>query len=237
MRILILSLFILLFVSACSINPVTGKRQVTLMSQAQEISLGGQQYAPSLQSQGGSYIIDPSLNAYVNRVGQSLARHSAQPNLPYEFTVLNNDVPNAWALPGGKIAINRGLLVLLEDEAQLAAVLAHEVVHAAARHGAEQHASHTGFQLLSTITQAQTNNALVNQAMGIGTSGAQAFYSRENELESDYYGINYMVREGYAAYGAVELQQTFWPCLEKVRLHPIFKYLFCQSSTIFRTCC
>jgi predicted Zn-dependent protease len=229
MRILILSLFILLFVSACSINPVTGKRQVTLMSQAQEISLGGQQYAPSLQSQGGSYIIDPSLNAYVNRVGQSLARHSAQPNLPYEFTVLNNDVPNAWALPGGKIAINRGLLVLLEDEAQLAAVLAHEVVHAAARHGAEQHASHTGFQLLSTITQAQTNNALVNQAMGIGTSGAQAFYSRENELESDYYGINYMVREGYAAYGAVELQQTFLALSRKSKASSDFLSTFFAS--------
>jgi predicted Zn-dependent protease len=129
--------------------------------------------------------------------------------LPYEFTVLNNDVPNAWALPGGKIAINRGLLVLLEDEAQLAAVLAHEIVHAAARHGAEQRASDVGFQLLGTLTRAQTNNALVKQVVGIGTSGAQAFYSRENELEADYYGINYMVREGYAAYGAVELQQTF----------------------------
>jgi predicted Zn-dependent protease len=199
----------LLIVTACGTNPVTGKRQITLMSQAQEINLGLQQYAPSLQSQGGSYVIDKSLNAYIDSVGQRLARHSAQPNLPYEFTVLNNDVPNAWALPGGKIAINRGLLVLLEDESQLAAVLAHEVVHAAARHGAEQHATNLGFQLLSTIAQTQTDNALVNQAVGIGANGAQAFYSRENELESDYYGINYMVTEGYNPYGAVELQQTF----------------------------
>lgn len=209
MRILLLSSLMLLIVAACGTNPVTGKRQITFMSQAQEINLGRQQYAPSQQSQGGSYIIDKSLNDYVNRVGQRLARRSAQPNLPYEFIVLNNDVPNAWALPGGKIAINRGLLILLEDEAQLAAVLAHEVVHAAARHGAEQHATSLGFQLLSTITQTQTNNGFVNQAMGIGTRGARAFYSRENELESDFYGINYMVAEGYDPYGAVELQQTF----------------------------
>ena len=229
MRILILSLFILLLVTACGTNPVTGKRQVTFMSQAQEINLGRRQYVPSLQSQGGSYIIDPSLNTYVNRVGQSLARHSAQPNLPYEFTVLNNDVPNAWALPGGKIAINRGLLVLLEDEAQLAAVLAHEVVHAAARHGAERHASHVGFQLLGTITQAQTNNALVNQVVGIGSGGAQAFYSRENELESDYYGINYMVREGYAADGAVELQQTFLALSQKNKASSDFLSTFFAS--------
>lgn len=215
MRLLLLSSFMLLIVSACGTNPVTGKQQITFMSQAQEINLGRQQYGPSLQSQGGTYVIDKSLSTYVNDVGQRLARHSAQPNLPYEFTVLNNGVPNAWALPGGKIAINRGLLVLLKDEAQLAAVLAHEVVHAAARHGAEQHASNLGFQLLGTIAQTQTNNAGIHQALGMGTSGAQAFYSRENELESDFYGINYMVSEGYDPYGAVELQQTFLALSQK----------------------
>lgn len=215
MRLLLLSSFMLLIVSACGTNPVTGKQQITFMSQAQEINLGRQQYAPSLQSQGGSYIIDKSLTIYVNAVGQRLARHSAQPNLPYEFTVLNNSVPNAWALPGGKIAINRGLLVLLKDEAQLAAVLAHEVVHAAARHGAETHATNLGFQLLSTIAQTQTNNADIRQVLGMSANGAQAFYSRENELESDFYGINYMVSEGYDPYGAVELQQTFLALSQK----------------------
>ncbi len=208
MRLLLLSSFMLLIVTACGTNPVTGKRQITFMSQAQEISIGRQQYAPSQQSQGGSYVIDKSLNAYVNSVGQRLAKRSAQPNLPYEFTVLNSDVPNAWALPGGKIAINRGLLTLLEDESQLAAVLAHEVVHAAARHGAEQHATNLGIGLLSTIAQSQTSNGFLRQGVGLGSRGAQAFYSRSNELESDHYGINYMVAEGYDPYGAVELQQT-----------------------------
>jgi predicted Zn-dependent protease len=194
---------------ACGTNPVTGKRQITFMSQAQEIAIGRQQYAPSQQSQGGKYLIDRNLNAYVNRIGQSLAKFSAQPDLPYEFVVLNSDVPNAWALPGGKIAINRGLLVLLEDEAQLAAVLGHEVVHAAARHGAEQQATSMGIQLAAVLAASQTKNPYYRQAAGLGAAGAQAFYSRANELESDHYGINYMVAAGYEPYGAVELQQTF----------------------------
>jgi predicted Zn-dependent protease len=195
--------------SGCGINPVTGKNQFTLMSQDQEIALGKQQYSPSQQSQGGAYLVDKRVNAYVNKIGKSLAKHSAQPNLPYEFVVLNNDVPNAWALPGGKIALNRGLLVLLEDEAQLAAVLGHEIVHAAARHSAEHAATSTGIQILTAIIQTQTENNLYRQGAALGGGAAQAHYGRENELESDYYGINYMVAEGYDPQGAVELQQTF----------------------------
>lgn len=198
-----------LILTSCGINPVTGKTQITLMSQAQEIALGEQQYSPSQQSQGGAYLIDKGVNTYVNRVGQSLAKHSAQPNLPYEFVVLNNDVPNAWALPGGKIAINRGLLVLLEDESQLAAVLGHEVVHAAARHSAEQMATRTGINLLTVLLQTQAENTLYRQGAALGGGAAQAFYGRENELESDYYGMKYMSAEGYEPQGAVELQQAF----------------------------
>jgi predicted Zn-dependent protease len=194
---------------ACGTNPVTGKRQITFMSQAQEVALGRQQYSPSQQSQGGKYLIDPRLNSYISGIGNNLASFSAQPDLPYEFVVLNNDVPNAWALPGGKIAINRGLLVLLEDESQLAAVLGHEIVHAAARHGAEQQATSMGIQLAAVLAASQTKNPYYRQAAGLGAAGAQAYYSRENELESDHYGINYMVAAGYDPYGAVELQQTF----------------------------
>lgn len=210
MRITLISILLCSIVlTGCGINPVTGKTQFTLMSPAQEIAIGEQQYSPSQQSQGGAYLVDKKVNAYVNRIGQSLAKHSAQPDLPYEFVVLNNDVPNAWALPGGKIAINRGLLVLLEDESQLAAVLGHEVVHAAARHSAEQAATRTGINLLTVLLQTQTDNALYRQGAALGGGAAQAHYGRDNELESDYYGIKYMVADGYDAQGAVELQQTF----------------------------
>ncbi|MDP2286380.1 MAG: peptidase M48, partial [Pseudohongiella sp.] len=90
----------------CSVNPVTGDRELAFISEREEISIGSQQYVPSQQSQGGQLKVDPELTAYVNEVGQRLAAFSPR-QLPYEFVVLNNSVPNAWALPGGKIAINR----------------------------------------------------------------------------------------------------------------------------------
>ena len=126
----------LLWLAACTTNPVTGEKELALVSESTELQIGSQQYGPMRQMQGGDLMVDPELAAYVNEVGQRLAS-VADRRLPYEFVVLNNSVPNAWALPGGKIAVNRGLLLELENEAQLAAVLSHEVVHSAARHGAK----------------------------------------------------------------------------------------------------
>ena len=194
--------------SGCSINPVTGKKELSLVGEQQELSLGANNYLPSQQSQGGLYIIDPDLNEYVNRIGQSLARVSNRPNLPYEFVVLNNDSANAWALPGGKIAINRGLLTLLKDEAQLAAVLSHEVVHAAARHGASQMSRGLLLQLGGGVLDYYTKGRS-SQLTGYGAAAFQARYSRSHEFEADYYGMDYMVRAGYDPMAAVELQQTF----------------------------
>ncbi|MCB1684396.1 MAG: M48 family metalloprotease, partial [Pseudomonadales bacterium] len=111
-----------LVLTGCVTNPVTGAQEVGFVSTAQQISVGEQQYRPAQQMQGGLYTVDPALTAYVSEVGGRLARYS-NINLPYEFVVLNNSVPNAWALPGGKIAINRGLLMELNNEAELAAVL------------------------------------------------------------------------------------------------------------------
>ncbi|MDA1062717.1 MAG: M48 family metalloprotease, partial [Proteobacteria bacterium] len=123
--------------SACAVNPVTGDRQFMTVSPGEDLALGAQNYAPMVQSQGGAYDVDPALTAYVQSVGQRLAAVS-DVALPYEFTVLNSSVPNAWALPGGKIAINRGLLTEMGSEAELAAVLGHEITHSAARHSAQQ---------------------------------------------------------------------------------------------------
>ena len=196
-------------ITGCETNPVTGKNQLSLVSTGQELAIGKQQYGPSQQSQGGVYTIDPSLNMYVDNIGQKLAVLSGQPDLPYEFVVLNNDVPNAWALPGGKIAINRGLLVLLKDEAQLAAVLGHEVVHAAARHGASQMSQGMLLQLGTQLVDQVSGNSAYSQIAGLGASAVQARYGRSQELEADYYGIAYMAKAGYAPQAAVELQQTF----------------------------
>lgn len=202
----------LCFVTACAVNPVTGRNELSIMSEAQERAIGAQQYGPSQQSQGGEYETDPALAAYVNEVGQRIAAVSDRP-LDYEFVVLNNGVPNAWALPGGKIAINRGLLLELTNEAELAAVLGHEVVHAAARHGAQAVTRGTLLQgALVVGAVASRNNEFSNMIVGASQVGAQLIstrYGREAELESDAYGIQYMVRAGYDPRAAISLQETF----------------------------
>lgn len=202
-----------LLISACGTNPVTKKKELQFVSEGQEVQIGQQNYAPARQSQGGDYVVDPDLTAYVREVGQKLAAVSDRPQLPYEFVVLNDSIPNAWAMPGGKIAFNRGLLYELNSEAELAAVLGHEIVHAAARHGAQ--GMERGMLL---------QGAIMAVGMGTGDSrysqlyvgGAQIAaqlvnqkYGRDAESESDHYGMRYMKKAGYDPAAAVTLQETF----------------------------
>lgn len=202
-----------LLIVACAVNPVTGQSELMLISPAQELEIGRQNYAPSQQAQGGRYVVDPNLSAYVNEIGQKLAHASKNPQLPFEFVVLNNDVPNAWALPGGKIAINRGLLLYLKDESQLAAVLSHEITHAVARHGAQQMTRgmllSIGTQVVGQASQSSGYGDLILAGTGITAAAWQARYGREQELQADRYGMDIMSAVGYDPQGAVELQQTF----------------------------
>ena len=197
---------------SCAVNPVTGERELMRVSDAQAVAIGEAQYLPAQQMQGGAYLSDAELSDYVNRVGQQLALASGV-DLPYEFVVLNNPVPNAWAMPGGKIAVNRGLLTALRSEAELAAVLGHEIAHAAARHGAKR-------MERGLLTQA----VMVGAAIGVSgrdygqelLGGAQFAasligqkYSRDAEREADLYGTRFMAKAGYDPSGAVALQETF----------------------------
>jgi predicted Zn-dependent protease len=198
--------------AGCAVNPVTGKPEISLVSESSEIQMGAENYRPMQQSQGGEYDLDPALTEYVAGVGNRLATVSDR-QLPYEFVVLNNSVPNAWALPGGKIAVNRGLLTELDSEAELAAVLGHEIVHAAARHTAKRMERSMLLQGVVAATAVVTNDSdYGNFAIG-GASVAAAMvnqkYGRDDELESDKYGMLYMSRAGYDPQGAVELQKTF----------------------------
>ena len=213
MKKILLPLLLLSSVWGCSVNPVTGKNELSFVSPQQEVAIGEKNYIPSRQSQGGDYYLDPELQFYVRNVGQKLAAVSDRPNLPYDFVVLNNPTPNAWALPGGKIAINRGLLIHLEDEAQLAAVLGHEIVHAAARHGATQMTRGTlmnvGLLAVGIGTQGKQGAQLYGMASQLGAAAWMAKYGRNDELESDKYGMHYMSKAGYDPWGAVKLQETF----------------------------
>lgn len=210
---LLAALTLLISLSGCAVNPVTGQKQLSLISESQELSLGAEQYTPTQQTQGGQFYIDPELTIYVKEVGMKMAKVSDRPDLPYDFVVLNNSVPNAWALPGGKIAINRGLLVKLDDEAQLASVLGHEIVHAAARHSVQR--MQQGMLIsagMAGIGMAVSDNEWAGLIMGGAAVGAQvalAQYSQGDELESDAYGIEYMKAAGYDPQAAVELQELF----------------------------
>lgn len=213
LRSALLGIFLAIGMTGCAVNPVTGERELQLISEQGEIELGEENYAPLRQMQGGDYPLEPGLIDYVQRVGQRVARESDRPDLPYEFTVIHSDVPNAWALPGGKIAINRGLLVSFESEAELAAVLAHEVAHAAARHSAQQMERRLILQAgVIAIAAAGSDSQYADAIVGSATVGAGLIaqrYSRGAELEADRYGTRYMHEAGYNPMGAVRLMERF----------------------------
>ena len=205
-------LALVLALSTCGVNPVTKKHEFQLVSESQEIAIGTQNYSPTRQSQGGDYVLDQELTAYVQSVGDKLAAVSDR-KLPYEYKIINDSVPNAWAMPGGKIAFNRGLLYELNSEAELAAVMGHEMVHAAARHGAkgmERGIFMQGAMIAVGIGAQDTDYA--NLIVGGAQAGAQLVsskYGRDAESESDLYGMQYMKKAGYDPTAAVTLQETF----------------------------
>ena len=206
---------VLLALAGCAANPVTGKKEIAIVSEGQEVQIGQQQYSPGRQSQGGDYVTDPRVAQYVQQVGARLAA-VADRKLPYEFVVLNNGELNAWALPGGKIAINRGLLMELKSEAELAAVLSHEIVHAAARHGAHQMENAQLLQIGGAVASVAASayggsqlGELVGQGAAVGSQLMQLKYSRDDELEADKYGMRYMKSVGYDLQAAVALQELF----------------------------
>jgi predicted Zn-dependent protease len=214
----ILAAAVLAALPACAVNPVTGEREFSMVSEAQEIQLGEENYGYMQQAGGGDYDVDPELTAYVRGVGERLVAASerlavTERKLPYEFVVLNSSVPNAWALPGGKMAINRGLLTEINSEAELAAVLGHEIVHAAARHSAKQMERGTWLQIGVIGTAILTGDSGYSDlAIGGASVGAQLIsqsYGRGAELESDEYGMRYMSEAGYDPQGAIKLQETF----------------------------
>lgn len=178
-------------------NPVTGKREIVLVTQQDEVNIGNDVFASYQLESGGLYLDNPEVNAYVSRVGKKIAAESDRPDLPFEFVVIKNDTPNAWALPGGKIAINTGMLVLLDNEAELAAVLAHEIAHATARHTAQRIEREMLMEGVAYIDVAINPIAIVNASVDPNRDFKNMKYSRDNEREADAYGMEYMARAGY----------------------------------------
>lgn len=197
---------LLLVLAACVRNPVTGRRQLSLVSTQEEIEIGRQAAQDARAAIG--LLPDPAVQEYVARVGKSLAARSERPDLPWSFQVLDDPTVNAFALPGGPIFVTRGMLTHLNSEAELAAVLGHEIGHVTARHSATQ------------ITRAQ----LSQLGLGLGTvlvpdlarygglasAGLQLLllkYGRDAETQADELGLRYMLDERYDPREMVDLFQ------------------------------
>jgi len=185
-----------LLLAACSVNPATGERSFTaFMSPADELRVGREQHPKILAEFGGAYD-HARASAYVNAVGQQLARNSDLPNLNFTFTVLDSDVINAFALPGGYVYISRGLLALANTEAELAGVLAHEIGHVTARHSAQRYSS----SIVAGLGTALLGVVAEGVAAQLGQQGAAVYlqgYSRDQEFEADKLGVRYLARTGY----------------------------------------
>lgn len=207
-NLMLISLILMLAaISGCVTNPVTGKEQFMLISPKGDIEIG-EKYAPEIEKQLGGRIESPVLQQYIDSVGQKVARVSHDPDLKFTYIALNHDSMNALALPGGYIFITRGMLEKLENESQLAGILAHETLHVTARHSAAAISQQIGIGLLLTVAMreasasqgAVTAARLTSQLIGLK-------YSRDNEKEADRYGMDYMVRAGYSPNGMVETME------------------------------
>jgi predicted Zn-dependent protease len=198
---LFLVVSLLLLLAACTTNPATGdKRFTALMSPEQERQIGAQQHPRLVEEMGGAYS-DPALQAYVADVGAKLVSVSETPDLPFTFTIVDTDDVNAFALPGGYVHVTRGLLALVNSEAELAGVLAHEIAHVVARHSAERYsrslAAGLGAAVLGAIAGAAGLPAGVGDLAALGSQAYLQSYSRDQELEADMLGIRYLVQAGY----------------------------------------
>lgn len=181
--------------SSCAINPATGTPNLVLMSEKEEIRIGKEMHEKILE--GTPIYKDEKLQAYIDEIGQRVAAASDRPELTYYFTIIDSPDINAFALPGGYIYINRGLIGYLNTEAQLAAVLAHEVGHVTARHAVRQRTAAAGAGALSVLSVLATRSTVVGDVTNLWSTAAVRGYGREMELEADGFGAQYLFNSGY----------------------------------------
>ncbi len=196
-----------LMVSGCAVNPATGQRQLSLVSESQEIAMG-QEYDPQAAAFFGIYD-DPELQAFVSEMGLAMAATSERPQLPWSFKLADDPAVNAFAIPGGFIYVTRGLMAALNSEAELAGVVGHEIGHVTARHSANQ-MSRQQLQQLGLVA-GMVFSEQVRQYGGVLQQGLAVInltYSRGDESQADELGIRYMTRGGYDARELSDVMST-----------------------------
>jgi len=196
--------------SGCATSPVTGETILVGMSEAQEKQTDAQ-VAPHQFSQDLGAIQDEAVNRYVAGIGQRMGTLTHRPQMPYSYRVLNANYVNAYTFPGGAMGVTRGILADLDDEAQLAALLGHELGHVNARHAAQRQGQNLVAQAalagLNVAAQSSDWGGLMSMGGQIGASALLAGYSREHEREADALGQEYLVKAGYPATGMMRLHQ------------------------------
>ncbi|ODS55697.1 MAG: hypothetical protein ABS36_08830 [Acidobacteria bacterium SCN 69-37] len=207
MNALVRLLLVVALAWGCATNPATGRRQLMLMSEAEEIQVGRKSDA-EIRQQMGLYD-DPDLQAYVRAVGTKLATASHRPDLPWTFAVVDEPAVNAFAVPGGFIYITRGILPFLRDEAELAGVLGHEVGHVDARHSAEAYSRQLGAGVgLAIAGVLAPSTQPIQGVAGAGLGVLFLRYGREAELESDRLGVGYAASQGWDPHGVPGMLST-----------------------------
>jgi predicted Zn-dependent protease len=196
--ILIISIAVFLVQSGCAVNPVTGKKEIMLISESMEINMG-KEIDQGLRMEYGFYD-DPQLTAYVVQIGQEMVPHCHRPNLEYHFAILDTPVENAFAAPGGYIYITRGLMALINSEAELATVLGHELGHVNARHSARQMTRAILFTLgIAIASELSKDFRKIAPISFIATQLLFLKYSRSDEYQADALGVEYSLKTGYSA--------------------------------------
>ncbi len=199
----LLWLLMALPLAGCALNPATGHHDFVMMSEQQELELG-QRYSQEILKQYPRYA-DEKLQAYVQQVGERVAQHSHRGQLSYRFTVIDSSDINAFALPGGYIYIHRGLLAYLNSEAELAAVLGHEVGHVAARHSVQQQSQSNAWGIFGRAVAIGTGIGAAAELTNVLGSAFVRGYGREMELEADGLGAQYLARSGYDPQAMIEV--------------------------------
>ena len=195
----LIGMAVMMLLASCSVNPATGEQQFTaLLPPSQEQEIGREKHGKILQRMGGQ-VRNEALQSYLTRIGQDLAQYGERPEITYRFTVLDTEMVNAFAVPGGYIYITRGLLALARNEAEMASVLAHEIGHITARHSAERYSHAMMTQLGTGILSTAVDSGVLSQALGLGGQLYLSGYSRKQERQADSLGLRYLTQAGYPA--------------------------------------
>lgn len=190
--------------AGCQMAPGTGRDEFNLLSPSDEAKMGRDSH-PEILAQFGGAVDDPALSAYVAGIGQRLVGVTETPAADFRFTVLNSDIVNAMALPGGYVYVTRGLLSLCGNEAELAGVIGHEIGHVLGRHSAQRYSRAMAANVLTAVLGMAVGSSAVSDVAQLGAGAWLQSYSRENELEADHLGLRYLRRGGWDAQAMVSM--------------------------------